>query len=116
MKGLMFSLAFSAGVGIAAVVIVFDVRREMETEAAAFRRDTEAAVRELVDARRRDVEAVNAANARLWAAVTNDIPKGVAKNLSQAVADRLGRCEDKAIEALDRRIRNMEERYGRRTR
>lgn len=116
MKELMFSLAVSAGVGIAAVVIINDVRRDLETEMAAFRRDTEVAVCRLVDARKRDMEAARAANDRLWLAVINGSPRGTTKNLSQAEADRFDRCEDKTNEALDHGVRNMEEQHGRRAR
>lgn len=76
----------------------------------------EASLAALRDVRTEDVDAVNRATANLWTALTNGVPSAVAKSVLDTVAKRLGESEDKVLLSHERRLRALEDRYGRRPR
>lgn len=64
-------------------------------------------------ARFEDVEAVNRATSNLWCAVTNSAA-GVGRAAVRVCAERLRDHEDKMLESHERRLKRLEESYGRR--
>jgi len=64
-------------------------------------------------ARFEDVEAVNRATSNLWCAVTNSAA-GVGRTAVRVCAERLRDHEDRMLESHERRLKRLEESYGRR--
>jgi len=97
----------------------FDARSRMDRlerriEAAEHRLDlAEEFAGRMTRARFEDVEAVNRATSNLWCAVTNSAA-GVGRTAVRVCAERLRDHEDKMLESHERRLKRLEESYGRR--